>query len=35
MARFEGTPVLGGLTLPELMLIGNSIHETGIFFVSK
>jgi arginase family enzyme len=28
-APSTGTPVLGGLTLPELMYIGNSIHETG------
>lgn len=28
-APSTGTPVLGGLTLPELMFIGNSIHETG------
>ena len=24
-----GTPVLGGLTLTELMYIGNTIHDTG------
>ena len=28
-APSTGTPVLGGLTLPELMYIGNKIHETG------
>lgn len=28
-APSTGTPVLGGLTLPELMHIGNVIHETG------
>ena len=29
-APSTGTPVLGGLTLMELMQIGNEIHETGI-----
>ena len=29
-APCTGTPVLGGLTLNELMLIGNTIHETGL-----
>ena len=28
-APSTGTPVLGGLTLPELMYIGSAIHETG------
>ena len=28
-APSTGTPVLGGLTLPELMYIGNRINETG------
>lgn len=28
-APSTGTPVLGGLTLTELMYIGNSVHETG------
>ena len=28
-APSTGTPVLGGLTLPELMYIGNCVHETG------
>lgn len=28
-APSTGTPVLGGLTLPEIMYIGSSIHETG------
>jgi arginase len=28
-APCTGTPVLGGLTLPEIMYIGNKIHETG------
>jgi arginase len=28
-APSTGTPVLGGLTLSELMYIGNVIHETG------
>jgi len=33
-APSTGTPVLGGLTLTELMHIGNAVHETGIFFSS-
>lgn len=28
-APATGTPVLGGLSLPELMYIGNAVHETG------
>jgi arginase len=28
-APSTGTPVLGGLTLPQLMFIGNTIHESG------
>jgi arginase len=28
-APATGTPVLGGLTLPEMMYIGNVIHSTG------
>ncbi len=28
-APCTGTPVLGGLTLQEVMYIGNAIHETG------
>jgi arginase len=28
-APSTGTPVLGGLTLPDLMYIGNSVHKTG------
>ncbi|CAF0705977.1 unnamed protein product [Brachionus calyciflorus] len=28
-APATGTPVLGGLSLPELMFIGNRVHETG------
>ena len=28
-APSTGTPVLGGLTLPELMHIGNAVYETG------
>lgn len=28
-APSTGTPVLGGLTLPEIMHIGNVLHETG------
>jgi arginase len=28
-APATGTPVLGGLTLQELMMIGNSIHDTS------
>lgn len=28
-APCTGTPVLGGLTLTELMYIGNAVHETG------
>ena len=29
-APSTGTPVLGGLTLTELMYIGNTIHDTGV-----
>lgn len=29
-APATGTPVLGGLSLQELMMIGNSIHDTSI-----
>ena len=28
-APCTGTPVLGGLSLTELMYIGNAVHETG------
>ncbi len=28
-APCTGTPVLGGLTLPQLLAIGNTIHQTG------
>lgn len=28
-APSTGTPVLGGLTLPQLMYIGNCVNETG------